>query len=167
MSPDVFIYYDWTSLTDYDEYQQVAQSINLKRQALEAFQATLSLFQEQIDSRKSFENQVFPHEIHSFNINQEQLMKRHRQIQKDLDNEKINLRKANELIRLVYIKKRTTQGRSLAKKNHLFRLFLAARKKNSREKTSSFEKTQANFPKNSSKFSQNAQICQLPPDVIA
>lgn len=94
-------YQDQSKMYDryYDEYQQVAQSINLKRQALEAFQATLSLFQEQIDSRKLFENQVFPHEIHSFNINQEQLMKRHRQIQKDLDNEKINLRKANELIR--------------------------------------------------------------------
>ena len=156
MSPDVFIYYDWTSLTDYDEYQQVAQSINLKRQALEAFQATLSLFQEQIDSRKSFENQVFPHEIHSFNINQEQLMKRHRQIQKDLDNEKINLRKANELIRLVYIKKRTTQGRSLAKKNPLFSLFfLAARKKNSREKNSSI------FSKKLKEFCKNTQIRQL------
>ena len=157
MSPDVFIYYDWTSLTDYDEYQQVAQSINLKRQALEAFQATLSLFQEQIDSRKLFENQVFPHEIHSFNINQEQLMKRHRQIQKDLDNEKINLRKANELIRLVYIKKRTTQGRSLAKKNPLFRLFffLAARKKKTQGKKPQalkklkqiFQKTQELFLK--------------------
>jgi len=45
--------------------------------------------------------------------------------------------------------------------------FFGRPKKNSREKNSSFEKTQANFPKNSSKFSKNSQICQLPLDVVA
>ena len=53
------VYESLNLFSDYDDYQQVAQNINLKRQALEAFQATLTLFQEQIDSRKAFEKQVY------------------------------------------------------------------------------------------------------------
>jgi len=94
-------YQDQSKMYDryYDDYQQVAQNINLKRQALEAFQATLTLFQEQIDSRKAFEKQVFPHETHSFKQNQNHLQKRYREIQLDHESEKVNLKKANEMIR--------------------------------------------------------------------
>ena len=45
--------------------------------------------------------------------------------------------------------------------------FLAARKKNSREKTQALKKLKQNFKKDSRYFSKNSQIRQLPPDVVA
>ena len=38
----------------YDEYQQRAQHILLQRQALEAFQATLELFQDQVSMSQHY-----------------------------------------------------------------------------------------------------------------
>jgi len=83
----------------YDDYQQEAGNINVKRQALEAFQATLALFQEQIESRKNFERQVFPHETNTFKNNQDYLQKRHLNLQREQQNEAHNLKQANEKIR--------------------------------------------------------------------
>jgi len=83
----------------YDEYQQVANGINVKRQALEAFQATLALFQEQIELRKNFESQVFPHETQLYNNNQKSLQERHMGLQKEQQNEAHNLKRSNEQIR--------------------------------------------------------------------
>ena len=49
--------------------------------------------------------QVFPHETHSFKQNQNHLQKRYREIQLDHESEKVNLKKANEMIRSVTKKK--------------------------------------------------------------
>jgi len=94
-------YQEYSKLYDrcYDDYQQVAQTINLKRQALEAYQATLALFQEQIDSRKSFEKQVFPHETLAFKLNHDHLQRRHREIQEAKKIESDRLKRLNEKIR--------------------------------------------------------------------
>ena len=83
----------------YDEYQQISNNITLKRQALEAFQATLTLFEEQIESHKVFESQVFPHETNLFKINQEYLISRQSKFlgQRDAENE--HLHQSNEKIR--------------------------------------------------------------------
>ena len=76
-----------------------ALTINLKRQALEAYQATLALFQEQIDSRKSFEKQVFPRETLAFKLNHDHLQRRHREIQEAKKVESDRLKRLNEKIR--------------------------------------------------------------------
>ena len=51
--------------------------------------------------------------------------------------------------------------------NVLSQAFFGRPRKKLKGKNSSFEKTQANFPKKLKKFSKNSQIRQLPPEVVA
>jgi len=46
----------------YEEYQKASQDIMLKRQALDAFNEAVSMFDEQIELHKTFQENAFPHE---------------------------------------------------------------------------------------------------------
>lgn len=60
----------------YDEYQRMASDIHIKRQAVEAFNATLSLYKDQIELHKKNLDKVFPHEKFALQSNFGILQKR-------------------------------------------------------------------------------------------
>ena len=60
----------------YDEYQSTQQSLHLKRQATDAFEATVALYNEQLELHKNFKDKVFPHERGALGDNYEILEKR-------------------------------------------------------------------------------------------
>lgn len=83
----------------YDEYQKTSQNVMLKRQAVEAFTATLSLYDDQIELHKRSQDKVFPHEKNSLKANFDILTKRQNQVKeqqealiKDLKNASIQSR---------------------------------------------------------------------------
>ncbi|BES90725.1 Phosphatidylinositol 3-kinase [Nesidiocoris tenuis] len=62
---------------DYSEdYSSTAKEIQLKRQAMDAFKETVSMFEEQINIQQKFQKEAEPHERKSFNKNAEILQYR-------------------------------------------------------------------------------------------
>ncbi len=60
----------------YDEYQKTSQSIQQKRQAVEAFGATVALYRDHIEVLEKCKDKVFPHEMHALKNNFDKLQKR-------------------------------------------------------------------------------------------
>lgn len=96
--------------------QVAAQNINTKRQALEAFQATLDLFEEQIDLLRSSEDKVFPHERIAWKGNSDYLLSRKSAYQLDQQKETKELRVAND-------KSRQLDREMIALKPEVIRLY--------------------------------------------
>ena len=79
----------------YEEYQRTSQSIQHKRQAVEAFGATVALYHGHIELHESQKDKVFPHEKHLLRANFEILQKRLHQYEEQRSDLVGNLKKAN------------------------------------------------------------------------
>lgn len=83
----------------YEDYQRTLQSIQHKRQAVEAFGATVALYRGHIDLHESQKEKVFPHEKHLLRANFEILQKRLQQYEEQQSDLVGNLKKANAFSR--------------------------------------------------------------------
>ena len=79
----------------YEDYQRTLQSIQHKRQAVEAFGATVALYRGHIELHESQRDKVFPHEKHLLRANFEILQKRLQQYEDQQSDLVGNLKKAN------------------------------------------------------------------------
>lgn len=83
----------------YEDYQRTLQSIQHKRQAVEAFGATVALYRGHIELHESQRDKVFPHEKHLLRANFEILQKRLQQYEEQQSDLVGNLKKANAFSR--------------------------------------------------------------------
>lgn len=100
----------------YEAYQKTAEMIMVNRQALEAFQATLAMIDEQIELHKKSQEKGFPHEKSSLENNYKILANRLNKYQKDQQ-------KVNNDLRLVLTQSKTLDQDMNALKPEIITLF--------------------------------------------
>ena len=79
----------------YDEYQKCAQSIKLKKNAQDAFTATVNLYEDQAELHAKAQDKVFPHEKFALKSNFEILQKRLNSMKKQQQELNADVRKQN------------------------------------------------------------------------
>ena len=79
----------------YDDYQRASQAIQLKRQAVDAFAATLTLYEDQIALHVKAQERVFPHEKSAHRSNFDILQHRIERLKKQQADLMLDLKKSN------------------------------------------------------------------------
>jgi len=83
----------------YEDYQNVAQDILMKRQALEAFHEAIKMFDEQLELHEQKKEAAFPHEKRSLKENRDTLNKRLKMLHDKKEDLAKKLGKANHFNR--------------------------------------------------------------------